>query len=306
MMKYIEIIQPHHLEIICGPLQVILRVSTDIQFKSIRLDFKGNHFPSVVQGQTGIFLLPPPDEDILYMTVHLLSQNNEPFHEHFSLHIQRIQPDYHERPYEFLGAKLHGFSLTRTHIYGSGPPNSTPHEETLNLIKTYAGSPILDVGCGIGAYIKALNDCGYPTCGIESNAAYVDQALSNNLDVRLYSGKTLPFSSNTFDTVMAIEVLEHVDSWENLLNEMIRVAKRRVLVTTPNIGVLSEMHRYGVVPWHILESTHYHFFTAEIWRHVIHRLHHATGFVFSYSQLKINDGLFDIQLFVVIEKTHPT
>jgi len=157
-----------------------------------------------------------------------------------------------------------GRILKRENIYGSGPPSSVVSEEALNCVIKYAGRNVLDLGCGIGAYIKRLNACGYECEGIETNRDYVAACLRDGLKVQLMSALELEFSPNSFDTVVMIEVLEHLQDPLAALQEAFRVAKKNVLISVPNIDVLPIMSKYQIVPWHILEATHVNFFTPKI------------------------------------------
>lgn len=157
-----------------------------------------------------------------------------------------------------------GKILRRENIYGSGPPSRVVSEEVLNYVRTYAGRRVLDVGCGIGAYMNSLTSYGYECEGIENNQDYVAECLKNGLKVQHLNAQDLQFSENSFDTVMMIEVLEHLPEPIVALREAFRVAKKNVLISVPNIDVLPIMSKYQVVPWHILEATHVNFFTQKI------------------------------------------
>jgi SAM-dependent methyltransferase len=164
-----------------------------------------------------------------------------------------------------------GQILKRENIYGSGPPNPAVSEEVLSHVRKYAGRRILDIGCGIGAYIKALIPYGYDCEGIETNRDYVSDCLKNGLKVQWMTAQELEFSENSFDTVMMIEVLEHMSEPIVALQEAFRIARKNVLVSVPNIDVLPIMSKYQVVPWHILEATHVNFFTPKILRSVLNQ-----------------------------------
>lgn len=90
---------------------------------------------------------------------------------------------------------------------------------------------MLDIGCGLGIYLAALREHGMTGVGLEVNADYVASARALSRDVRLYDGTSIPFPDGAFDTVMALEVLEHIPHWETVLQEMLRVARRCVLVS---------------------------------------------------------------------------
>lgn len=157
-----------------------------------------------------------------------------------------------------------GKILGRNDIYGSGPPSSVVSLEVLELIKRYSDNNILDIGCGIGACIKALSREGYECEGLEHNKEYVKACLNQGLKVKWGSACRLPYKDNSFDTVLFIEVLEHINDPLKALEEAFRVAKNKVIVSVPNIEVIPTMSLYQVVPWHLLEATHLNFFTPRI------------------------------------------
>jgi SAM-dependent methyltransferase len=171
-----------------------------------------------------------------------------------------------DRPYEAMlnDAARDGRVLRREHIYGSGPPNMEPNPTVLAILLRWAGSSVLDVGCGIGAYTAAAAARGIRAEGIELDERYVAAARELGRPVRAYDGAHIPFPDRAFECAAAIEVLEHVPEWEQLLREMTRVADRTVLISVPNIGVLPALARHLVGPWHLLEATHVNFFTTGI------------------------------------------
>lgn len=157
-----------------------------------------------------------------------------------------------------------GKILTRENIYGEGPPSPIVSEETLSYVKKYAGKHVLDVGCGIGAYITALLRDGYECEGIENNQDYVSECLKNGIKAKYMNAQRLEFPQDSFDTVIMIEVLEHLPEPMLALKEVCRVAKKNVVISVPNIDVIPIMSKYQVVPWHILAATHISFFTPKI------------------------------------------
>ena len=247
------------------------------------------------------FLLPPPETDHLdgMVCFQLPDQIVRlPIHLDFQIN----HPDCQELPYEFVAAKQTGMVMKRHHIYGSGPPSPEVHGEIFKEILDHGGDVILDVGCGIGPYTTALNKKGKRAFGLEINWDYVKMARENKVPVLHYDGEHIPFKTESFETVIAIEVLEHVEAWDRLLHEMLRVARKNILITTPNMDILSGMCKHHVVPWHLLEATHCNFFTPETWRHVIMNLPNVIGYVKTISPFYVNNELFDMQLFVNMVK----
>jgi len=215
----------------------------------------------------------------------------------FSSPTQTVPPESYEaleeeRPQTAVPETLPYFSVLRAfeqaghipkreHIYGSGPPSSTPSLETLHLIKKYAGKRILDVGCGIGTYTKALCEEGYECLGIEQNQGYVEECQNHGLDVCSMDAQHLEFPRESFDTVIFIEVLEHLPEPLIALQEAFRVAKHNVIISVPNIDVIPIMSKYQVVPWHLLEATHLNFFTPKLLDSTLRKFAQTTE-VFTY------------------------
>jgi ubiquinone/menaquinone biosynthesis C-methylase UbiE len=62
------------------------------------------------------------------------------------------------------------------------------------------------------------------------------------------NAEELRFGPNSFDTVLMIEVLEHLPEPISALREAFRVAKKNVLISVPNTDVLPITSKYQVVP----------------------------------------------------------
>lgn len=106
----------------------------------------------------------------------------------------------------------------------------------LARIRQYAGPTILDVGCGPGLYLAALTQLGYHVAGVDGNSVFIqearqitDQVYQADLDVQ---GLT-QFGAESFETILLLDILEHVEDDEKLLREAARVARRNVLISVP-------------------------------------------------------------------------
>ncbi len=69
----------------------------------------------------------------------------------------------HALPYflKFREFEKHKRLLRREDIYGSGLPSPEVSREAFKLIMNYVRRSVLDVGCGGGAYLEALEREGY-------------------------------------------------------------------------------------------------------------------------------------------------
>lgn len=102
-----------------------------------------------------------------------------------------------------------------------------------------AQASVLDVGCGSGRYAHFLRRPGAPTigwryCGIERSDEIVQYARRLCPDCEFRSSHntvTLPCADRSHDLVMANGVLQYTaDAWRTLLSELVRVARRYVLI----------------------------------------------------------------------------
>ena len=98
----------------------------------------------------------------------------------------------------------------------------------------------LDVGCGEGVLDGALRRAARrqvrwwgSTSTTRSCAPSGTRARGRTSSSARSAGPDLPFADDEFDIACAIEVLEHVPDPERTLAEMVRVARRHVLVSVP-------------------------------------------------------------------------
>jgi len=134
-------------------------------------------------------------------------------------------------------------------------------ERRLRLILAYVplrGKRILDVGCGLGMYMKRFREFSDEVYGVdidEEKVAEASQALPN---VKVAPAESLPFEDGFFDVVMLHEVLEHVDDDRRAVQEAVRVLRPegKIVVFVPNRLYFFETHgvfwrgryRFGNIP----------------------------------------------------------
>ena len=102
---------------------------------------------------------------------------------------------------------------------------------------------LLDVGCGRMPYKNFLLTNNYITkyTGLDiENALVYEEGVKPDFT---WDGTTMPFDDNSFDTLMATEVLEHCPSPHLIINEMKRVLKPGGLIffTVPFLWYLHEV-----------------------------------------------------------------
>ena len=144
----------------------------------------------------------------------------------------------------------------------SSDPKLVPY-----ILPLVEGSIILDVGCGRGKwgylskvdywYTKAgrrKNELNY-VVGIDLHPEYLEFAKYHRIydDVVLCDARCLPFKSRVFDTVLLLEVIEHMVKSEGKksLSEAERVATLLVLVSTPSFFMRQKVKDDDVFQEHL-------------------------------------------------------
>lgn len=97
---------------------------------------------------------------------------------------------------------------------------------------------ILDIGCGYGHFILLGGKMGYDTFGCDVSCyalAHAKKLAVNAYLIRCDSQK-LPFFDGSFDVITMFEVIEHLESPRNAVNEAYRVLRDNgiLFLSTPN------------------------------------------------------------------------
>jgi ubiquinone/menaquinone biosynthesis C-methylase UbiE len=156
-----------------------------------------------------------------------------------------------------------GRVLSRNDIYSHGPPSAAPSAEVLSMASTLPG-PVLDFGCGAGSLVRDLRSNGMDAHGIDLRTGEIVAAIGQDAapHVTLYDGDLpLPFPDKLFASSTLIDVMEHLEDFDAVLQEVRRVTREQVLITVPDMSAVPLCAPHGVVPWHLLEGTHCQFFT---------------------------------------------
>lgn len=94
----------------------------------------------------------------------------------------------------------------------------------------------LDAGCGEGETLVRLGPLlGERVCAVDLSAYSVDRVAERlpAVDARVASVTDLPFADASFDLVLCLEVLEHLDDPAAAVRELARVAAADVVVSVP-------------------------------------------------------------------------
>jgi SAM-dependent methyltransferase len=88
------------------------------------------------------------------------------------------------------------------------------------------GARVLDVGCGIGTYVRRFRQYTDDVHGIEVEEERVAEASKELPNIVHAFGEDLPYPDDHFDLVFSNEVIEHVADDRQTAAEMVRVTRR--------------------------------------------------------------------------------
>jgi SAM-dependent methyltransferase len=110
-------------------------------------------------------------------------------------------------------------------------------ERRLQLIRDQIpleGRWILDVGCGIGTYVRRFRDLSSHVFGLDVSAERLSQAGIPGLVAG--EGEALPFAAGSFDVIVFNEVIEHVRDDRRTIQDALRALREggHIVIYAPN------------------------------------------------------------------------
>ena len=121
---------------------------------------------------------------------------------------------------------------TRQNLPGGGNPNAVSRIlARLHIIQKQYTS-ILDAGCGFCVdYVPLKRSCpDLHYLGLDISSTFVSKAKEQGIPAERARIQNMPHADSSFDIVYARHILEHLDSYQDAMREMIRVAGKEVLV----------------------------------------------------------------------------
>lgn len=108
-----------------------------------------------------------------------------------------------------------------------------------NRINKTKVKTILELGCGRGDFADLVNDeLSYKITGIDIFQSYLNLCKKKGKYEKVIKRdltKRLPFKDNSFDAVVCLQTVEHLNKKAGLflISEMERIAKRMILISIP-------------------------------------------------------------------------
>jgi SAM-dependent methyltransferase len=101
-------------------------------------------------------------------------------------------------------------------------------DRRLEMVRRFVdldGARILDIGCGIGTYVKRFRQYTDDVHGIEVEPERVEEASRELPNIVCAVGEALPYPDDHFDLVFSNEVIEHVADDRKTTQEAVRVTR---------------------------------------------------------------------------------
>lgn len=119
---------------------------------------------------------------------------------------------------------------------------------------------VLEVGCGAGESTRRLIKMFNPGIHYEASefdTRYVEILLRTGfpVSVRQESVYELDRADNSFELIIMLEVLEHLEDYERALTELFRVSSKYVLISVPNEPLWSTLNFMRGRYWKSLGNT---------------------------------------------------
>lgn len=97
----------------------------------------------------------------------------------------------------------------------------------IKILHLQPGKSLLDVGCGMGKFLRLATEMGLKTSGIDISEVANKAARNNSPDSEILSGlgEELPWQDNLFDYLVCLGSLEHFYRPKDAIREMARVLK---------------------------------------------------------------------------------
>lgn len=159
-----------------------------------------------------------------------------------------------------IGKDIYEVVFRDTKNFYNEVPSDIVSRPIIRFIKKYSGKKVLDFGCAVGNYSLYLSKNGYDVSGVDINEQYVELAKKRGVNAYHSTGKA-PFDDKSFDTVIILEVLEHLEDHANILDEAKRLARKNILITTPNCTNILSLRNEGLLFEHFADKDHRNFFT---------------------------------------------
>jgi 2-polyprenyl-3-methyl-5-hydroxy-6-metoxy-1,4-benzoquinol methylase len=180
--------------------------------------------------------------------------------------------------------------VASTSSYGQGEQFRIT-EANDRLDKLNSVDSLLDVGCGMGFFVKAASERGINAVGIDISQQAVTHGQTEGLDIRLGDLLFLDeFSIESFDVITMWASIEHLFLPKETLQKAHTLLKPNGVIVVETGNINSYLARIFKSKWRIIESDHNFYFASSTLDDLLDR----TGFDIIRTE---NDGFVESMIF---------
>ncbi|HQF53834.1 MAG TPA: class I SAM-dependent methyltransferase [Fibrobacteria bacterium] len=157
-----------------------------------------------------------------------------------------------------------GQLIGRASFFVPGPPAEIGQASSslMKFVAENAVGSIFDLGGGKGAYSMELKKAGFDVTLGEIDPIALKSAKDHGLTAVDTTETSLDQLQGGFDTVLLLEVLEHVEDFDAFLAKAFACARKRLLLTVPCNDDFEELFQLGLSYNHIAVTDHVNHFTS--------------------------------------------
>jgi ubiquinone/menaquinone biosynthesis C-methylase UbiE len=96
------------------------------------------------------------------------------------------------------------------------------------------GDSIIELGCGMSPFLDKARKNFDKVYGLDFSLKTVEEAIKKYPEVNYFIGNATKtgFKDKEFDVSVAGELIEHLENPEQLIKELMRITKRRIIIST--------------------------------------------------------------------------
>lgn len=112
------------------------------------------------------------------------------------------------------------------------------------------GNKIIELGCGLSPFLEKTRENFKECYGVDYSYKTLELARSKYPKVNYFLTDALetPFPDNFFDVSVAGEVLEHIEKPKNLIKELKRITKKRIIISSAHMEYNDPEHLWLIEP----------------------------------------------------------
>lgn len=159
------------------------------------------------------------------------------------------------------------YSVEQAERFGWSSLGALNEERVSFLSGNLPTGSVLDLGCGPGGWSLWMASQGRWVVSLDAQRIYLqDREVPRRVQA---SAERLPLADRSVDSVVCMDVLEHLDDDLGALREMVRVARKRVLLTVPREDPILDGFNLTFLHWQ--DRTHRRAYTEAAVRSLLER-----------------------------------